>query len=98
VSFHRFDVDVQASSSQFAKGQKHAPPPSPEPFEVVVGGSGLRSYEPLDPESGLRLNDPAVPVIKAIKEELKRFSGPTVSPTTHDYVHHHHKRDKRVKK
>ncbi|MPC40648.1 hypothetical protein E2C01_034213 [Portunus trituberculatus] len=28
---------------------------------------------PLDPETGLRSSDPAVPLIRAIKEELRRF-------------------------
>ncbi|CAG0914268.1 unnamed protein product [Notodromas monacha] len=65
----RFDVDVQASSGQFVRGRSNAPPPSPE----MMMGDGLRNYEPIDPDSGLRMNDPAVPVIKAIKEELKRF-------------------------
>ncbi|KAK8725233.1 hypothetical protein OTU49_010765 [Cherax quadricarinatus] len=41
-------------------------PPSPDRPD---GGA----EEPLDPETGLRSTDPAVPLIRAIKEELRRF-------------------------
>ncbi|XP_045625838.2 mucin-22 isoform X2 [Procambarus clarkii] len=41
-------------------------PPSPD-------GVACGAEEPLDPDTGLRSSDPAVPLIRAIKEELRRF-------------------------
>ncbi|XP_076041024.1 uncharacterized protein LOC143025366 isoform X2 [Oratosquilla oratoria] len=44
----------------------------------TAGLAGASSEEPIDPETGLRESDPAIPLIRAIKEELKRFKS-TVS-------------------
>ncbi|KAK7086353.1 hypothetical protein SK128_010495, partial [Halocaridina rubra] len=54
-------------------------PPSPDqPDGRQASATHLATFsrstnEPLDPDTGLRASDPAVPLIRAIKEELKRF-------------------------
>ncbi|XP_071538093.1 uncharacterized protein [Panulirus ornatus] len=54
------------------------PPTSPDrvdggrPSPGYAGGHA-RLDEPVDPDTGLRASDPAVPLIRAIKDELRRF-------------------------
>ncbi|XP_069993092.1 mucin-22 isoform X2 [Penaeus vannamei] len=48
------------------------PPNSPDRLGLNLAGVH-GSTEALDPDTGLRVSDPAVPLIRAIKEELKRF-------------------------
>ncbi|XP_047487692.1 serine-rich adhesin for platelets-like isoform X2 [Penaeus chinensis] len=48
------------------------PPNSPDRLGLNLAGVH-GSNEALDPDTGLRVSDPAVPLIRAIKEELKRF-------------------------
>ncbi|XP_064116288.1 mucin-2-like [Macrobrachium nipponense] len=62
------------------------PPLSPEAggrrLSTTITNVQSRAGEPIDPDTGLRASDPAVPLIRAIKEELKRFKSSVSTDTS----------------
>ncbi|XP_066968882.1 mucin-22-like isoform X2 [Macrobrachium rosenbergii] len=63
------------------------PPTSPEEAggrrpSTSITNVQSRAGEPIDPDTGLRASDPAVPLIRAIKEELKRFKSSVSTDTS----------------
>ncbi|XP_068244641.1 mucin-22-like [Palaemon carinicauda] len=63
------------------------PPSSPDEAEgrrlsATISNVQSRTNEPIDQDTGLRASDPAVPLIRAIKEELRRFKRTVSSDTS----------------